>query len=165
MSNFQNMKIRFEDSKHKAQVLEALENLGYDVGRDTKYTKMDIAFGAYTYEGSAFVLYSSVDSGQGYFNDHNNPEYVLTPQGTFMKVEDYYKTPQTPDKDGAASLPPPIGLIPRYAVEAKRLQEILEAMHRYSVAGKVIPKVWSDELAELLKRQQQEITLEFRGIV
>jgi hypothetical protein len=59
---------------------------------------------------------------------------------------------------------PPLGLVPRYVRDTQRLQEILEAMHRYSAAGKVIPKLWSDELAELLNRQQYK-TIEIEGIV
>jgi hypothetical protein len=37
-------------------------------------------------------------------------------------------------------------------------------MHRYSVGGKTIPKLWADELAELLNRQQYK-TIEIKGIV
>lgn len=46
---------------------------------------------------------------------------------------------------------PPVGLMPEstYMVltDQRRLKEIIEAMRRYSVAGKAVPTAWVDELA------------------
>jgi len=44
---------------------------------------------------------------------------------------------------------PPVGLRPRNIVLTDRLQEIYEAMFRYSRAGKDIPHAWVEELREL----------------
>lgn len=50
---------------------------------------------------------------------------------------------------------PPIGLRPRWIVQALRIREILEAMDRYNSAGKPIPEEWSDELNELFVAQRE----------
>ena len=41
---------------------------------------------------------------------------------------------------------PPLGLTPRWLIEEQRTIAILEAMHRYTVAGLPIPEEWTDEL-------------------
>ena len=45
---------------------------------------------------------------------------------------------------------PPIGLKPRWLHDAHRIQEILDAMRRYSDAEIVIPSEWVDELNGLI---------------
>lgn len=50
---------------------------------------------------------------------------------------------------------PPIGLRPRWIVQALRIREILEAMGRYNSVGKPIPEEWSEELDELFAAQRE----------
>lgn len=50
---------------------------------------------------------------------------------------------------------PPLGLRPRWIVQALRIREILEAIDRYVSAGKPIPEDWSDELNELFAAQRE----------
>lgn len=45
---------------------------------------------------------------------------------------------------------PPIGIRPRWLVSAERLDEINEAMKRYTLCHKEIPQEWLDERKELL---------------
>ena len=45
-----------------------------------------------------------------------------------------------------AAAKPPLGLTPRWLIEEQRTMAILEAMHRYAVAGLPIPEEWTDEL-------------------
>lgn len=49
---------------------------------------------------------------------------------------------------------PPLGLRPRWKVEALRIREILGAMNRYAQERKRIPSDWIDELSELTERQR-----------
>ena len=44
---------------------------------------------------------------------------------------------------------PPLGLKPRWLHEMHRIQEIIDAMKRYSEVEKPIPTEWVDELKEL----------------
>lgn len=44
---------------------------------------------------------------------------------------------------------PPLGLIPRQVWIDERRREIIRAMDSYSSAGKVIPREWIEELANL----------------
>ena len=44
---------------------------------------------------------------------------------------------------------PPLGLTPRYMWISERKSDIIRAMDRYSSAGKVIPREWIEELANL----------------
>lgn len=48
------------------------------------------------------------------------------------------------------NMKPPIGLVPRYIHDGKRIDEILSAIERYTDANMSIPKVWVDELRDLL---------------
>jgi len=50
---------------------------------------------------------------------------------------------------------PPIGLRPRWIVQALRIREILEAMDRYNSVEKPIPQDWCDELNELFAAQRE----------
>ena len=44
---------------------------------------------------------------------------------------------------------PPIGLKPRWLHETNRIQDIIDAIKRYSEAEEPIPTEWVDELKEL----------------
>lgn len=46
---------------------------------------------------------------------------------------------------------PPLGLMPRYIHEDKRIADILNAMKRYSEAGYAIPCEWVLELRDLFR--------------
>ena len=46
---------------------------------------------------------------------------------------------------------PPIGLTPRWLLKEKRIQDILDAIHRYVAVNKKIPLEWIVEYNELAK--------------
>ena len=46
---------------------------------------------------------------------------------------------------------PPLGIMPHDIWIEKRIQDLLEAMRRYSEANMVIPIEWIDELDQLIK--------------
>ena len=46
---------------------------------------------------------------------------------------------------------PPIGIKPRFIHDSDRMEEIIEAMERYSIAEIPIPVEWIVELKQLLK--------------
>lgn len=58
---------------------------------------------------------------------------------------------------------PPLGLRPRWVVQALRIREILEAMDRYNSAGTPIPEEWSDELNELFEAQREKKIKDAKG--
>jgi hypothetical protein len=161
MSNYKNMKIRATDEQHSKAIQEKLYELGYVWGGSPNDRSVTYYGYLYTYD-NGIIMHSDFNSG--YFDNHKNPEYVLTSYGEFVDAFKYYTQPETPPMKEPSTEKPPLGLVPRYVRDTQRLQEILEAMHRYSAAGKVIPKLWSDELAELLNRQQYK-TIEIEGIV
>ena len=45
---------------------------------------------------------------------------------------------------------PPLGLVPKDIYINTRVNAILEAIERYKVAGKDVPKEWLEELSELV---------------
>lgn len=53
------------------------------------------------------------------------------------------------DQSADYAVKPPLGLIPKHIHDTKRKKEILEAMQRYTDAGKSIPVEWLDELRSL----------------
>lgn len=48
--------------------------------------------------------------------------------------------------------PQPLGLTPRYIIDAKRVTEIGEAIRRYAAVGKPIPAEWILEMADIIRR-------------
>ena len=46
---------------------------------------------------------------------------------------------------------PPIGIKPKFIHDSERMEEIMEAMERYSKAEMPIPLEWIVELRQLLK--------------
>lgn len=55
---------------------------------------------------------------------------------------------------------PPLGLRPRIVVDQLRIEEILEAYDRYKSADYVIPREWSEEYSELMRRLDSSETLD-----
>lgn len=45
---------------------------------------------------------------------------------------------------------PPLGLKPRWIHDSQRVEEILDAIARYTDANMPIPKVWLEELKDLV---------------
>ena len=45
---------------------------------------------------------------------------------------------------------PPLGVMPKYIWDKKRLSDLASAMQRYLDAEKLIPKEWIDEYNELM---------------
>ena len=60
--------------------------------------------------------------------------------------------PWHPSSDAMKHPKPPVGLRPRDISDEARLDEISEAMKRYSDAGYVIPNEWDRELREIKER-------------
>lgn len=48
---------------------------------------------------------------------------------------------------------PPIGIMPRYIWEEKRIDDIREAINRYSEKALPIPSQWIEEYNDLVKRR------------
>lgn len=49
------------------------------------------------------------------------------------------------------AIKPPLGLTPKYIWEAQRVQDIVEAMERYTAVNKEIPFIWIKEYNDLVK--------------
>ena len=88
------------------------------------------------------ILYSEFDESCTY--------YYIEYRGSSIEFPVY-----TPEDGHSAVIwrepeeKPPLGLRPRSIVAALRIQEILEAMHRYAATSKRIPPEWIAELNEL----------------
>lgn len=79
------------------------------------------------------------------------------------KINDWYSNSTNPlpfsilatdlvkliDQSADYAVKPPLGLIPKHIHDTMRKKEILEAMQRYTDAGKAIPVEWLDELRSL----------------
>lgn len=52
---------------------------------------------------------------------------------------------------------PPLGLKPRWIHDSQRVEEILDAINRYTDANMPIPKVWLEELKDLFSTYFKEI--------
>lgn len=55
---------------------------------------------------------------------------------------------------GRPNLKSPLGLVPRYIWEEKRIQDIEEAIDRFKEARKPIPVEWFKEYNELIVRRE-----------
>lgn len=51
---------------------------------------------------------------------------------------------------------PPLGLMPKYLHDEKRLEDIRNAMGRFTDAGKVVPQEWIEEEKELIRKMPKE---------
>ncbi len=47
---------------------------------------------------------------------------------------------------------PPLGLTPKFIHEQHRMDAIIRAFHRYTIARKIIPDEWIEEFKELNSR-------------
>jgi hypothetical protein len=156
MNDFKNMKIRTTDPATAQKVQEALYKLDYFwhemVPDSSEYKFLDDCYGIKTYGDGCIVRFSlnEQDVEEGFKHD-DSEEYILTPQGTFMKPEDYFKQPETPPVKQRS---PFFGLKPRRIHDKERMQDLLEEMLRYVEAGWLIPHEWVNELAELSVRQE-----------
>ena len=52
------------------------------------------------------------------------------------------------------SIKPPLGVMPRWIHDQKRLHALYEAMERYKERHFPIPKEWENEYQELLKNEE-----------
>lgn len=60
---------------------------------------------------------------------------------------------------------PPLGLVPRWVINEKRIVSIVDAMNRYIQAGYKIPISWVREYNDLIghmKQDEEEWRTEFR---
>lgn len=146
MSNFKTMKIRVNDS-NRAAVKAALLAEGYEpVGVMTNLPIYDVANGYYTY-GDDSVLCSTVDGSKNhmpkdYFDAHENPEYILTQQGTLVPAE-----------APAEKTYEPLPLMPKADHDFNRMCEIVSAIQRYLEAENRVPQEWLDEFSALNNQQ------------
>ena len=53
---------------------------------------------------------------------------------------------------------PPLGIMPRYIWNTRRMADILDAMERYTNARKAIPVEWLIELRELINSEMFCVT-------
>ena len=128
--------ISFKMRVKEGQTAEQIQDYMFGLGRAWVYPKS----GSYQYTDKLYFFSSWVDNDIMYahelsfFEEHEYPEIDLP---TLPKVQVERS---------------PIGLRPKYIIDELRTQEILEAMLRYSKAGKTIPLTWMEELAELNKQ-------------
>ena len=54
---------------------------------------------------------------------------------------------------GSSITKPPLGIMPKYIHDEKRIDEILDAISRFGSAGVSIPVKWIEEYNGLLKRK------------
>ena len=129
------IKIRIRDEAHCREVQDALFKAGYSWFSASKEYHFEYAVALYA-EGKS-LTYMAHNNGD-YFEHHDNVEKFLV-DGELV------------DKD-VELVKPPLGLRPRYIVDAIRIQEILAACTRYTTEAKPIPAVWLEELSELNAR-------------
>lgn len=142
------MKFKVKEKEHSEAIQAKLFELGYRWGeRQPKfeYTNAKALYAGYF--GGEEITYSYDLHGFGDIGNYNCEEYILSPQGEFVKVEDYYKQPETPPV--LEKVYEPIGLLPKHIHDKQRMYEILDAMRRYVEAGKKIPMMWIAELDDL----------------
>lgn len=65
----------------------------------------------------------------------------------FVEMEIMRKMPEATEKPETKK--PPLGLKPRRVHDMERFVEIVDAIHRYVVAGKGIPTEWVEELSDI----------------
>lgn len=132
------IKIRIRDEEHSRQVQNVAFKLGYGWSGTEMFhqyvSKEALFFEKMGYSDRSYITYSDAE----YFAESDHAEYKL--------VGDEFVPVETPE------VAPPLGLRPRYVVEAIRIQEILSACTRYTEAAKTIPTLWLDELRELNSR-------------
>jgi hypothetical protein len=175
------MKFRVNSPEHSEQIQKKLFEMGYKWSLNGAVVEK--ADADYLWAGSFgdnCITYCYGD--EDYFNNHQAEEYILTPLGTFAKVADYYKQPETkadkieqdildkhlPPGDYTQVLftagdslvernftvEPPLGLKPKKVHDEERLIEIVDAMYRYVSAGHTIPAEWFAE-AQFLNGQME----------
>lgn len=90
----QDMKFRVRDEEHSAEIQRRLFERGcqwHDGSKVVKHTDMPCL-----YVEDDCVGFSSNDDGEyHFFNGEAMPEYVLTPQGTFLPASEYFVYPTT----------------------------------------------------------------------
>lgn len=52
---------------------------------------------------------------------------------------------------------PPLGLMPRFIHDEKRMHEILDACNRFIQASRPVPIEWIEELNELMVKYQDRV--------
>jgi hypothetical protein len=149
----QDMKIRVTEANKEA-VWAALEKLGYNLEGCNRAKFL------YTYNYTVDCFYGACET---HFNEHNSPEYILTPQGAFAKVADYFKQPETPKMFDTKWTPlgeitdytvekvyVPLPLKPRAEHNHERMialaKAILEHVTEYR---KKVPTEWLDEIEQI----------------
>lgn len=126
----QDMKIRVTEANKEA-VWAALEKLGYNLEGCNRAKFL------YTYNYIVDCFYGACET---YFNEHNSPEYILTPQGAFAKVADYFKQPETTyaplPRDGTEAL------ITKQKVVADKILDKLFPIDPFAIVAGGAPRDW-----------------------
>lgn len=140
-----NMKFRVRDEEHSKQIQEALFTEGYGWGMGLS-KEVDNTYKLYLYTDDDSDLFYGTQAD--YFDRSTHIECELY-CGVIRPVEVMPQPTRCPPMPAGT---PPLGLKPRYLVEAIRLQEIISAMARYAVDRKQIPHEWIEELISLNER-------------
>jgi hypothetical protein len=146
------MKFRVNSPEHSEQIQKKLFEMGYKwalSGASVIETNAKYLWAGSL--GDKYITHGYND--EDFFNAHPVEEYLLTPQGTFAKREDYYKQPETnckcfvceDQRQNAELYAAHDGLKPKKIHDQQRLLEIIDAMSRYASTGNAIPAEWFAE--------------------
>jgi hypothetical protein len=147
------MKFRVNGPEHSKQIQEKLFEMGYKWGAggtrvQGNHARFLFAGGSGSNDSCITRLIGGCGGDEEFFRCFKAEEYVLTPQGAFVKREDYYKQPETTHK-WEQHTKPPLGLKPKKIHDQQRLLEIIDAMSRYASTGDAIPAEWFAEASYL----------------
>jgi hypothetical protein len=143
------MKFRVYSEDHSKAIQTALFKEGYAwVKTDKTFRHTDAEYLVAAGFGPDDNCITYVSNDKVFFDEFRADEYILTPQGTFARVEDYFKQPETTYAPLPTD-PEPIGLVPKSIHDSNRLRDIVEAMQRFASADKRIPAEWISELQYL----------------
>jgi hypothetical protein len=100
MNKFKEMKIRITSKAHNIAVQGKLFELGYkwasfSYGDGPQFLNDTYALTTYN-DGSIYRFTLIEGRMRGWYAEHLNEEYLLTPSGDLVAVKDYFKQPVTP---------------------------------------------------------------------
>lgn len=145
MNNLKAMKFRVESPEHSEKIQRALFCQGYRwLTNPLTLQHTDATFLHTIFTLSGHGRYIDYAEDEHWFNVDKKdvPEYVLF-EGHFVRKDNMATCVE------AAEERPPLGLRPKSVVNALRIREVVDAIHRYVYTDKVVPGEWLEELQEL----------------
>jgi hypothetical protein len=78
-------------------------------------------------------------------------KYLSYPDGYDFDVDEFFDASKC-DDGSISNEKPPLGLMPKYIHDEKRVISICNAIIRYTAKGKKVPNEWLWELCDLLEK-------------